>query len=218
MSKQNNEKSAILSVVVFIALVLFVYLCHRFTSSASLYLLGIIAVIAEYVIIMPLVNKLYHEYHEMEAPITRYIPVYNELMLFSGWVYTSLLILTGIFVVVVICASPLITYLPFSPALAVRITSYGLYFAVFLFIVICIIRGIGFCSIKHEADMSILEVFEKSPGAVGYFLYVTLFVPIVRCIGLAYMLSDFKRLSLNDISSDFEAASDDDEDLYEYEE
>lgn len=215
MAKQNNEKSAIMAVLVFIGFVVMVYACYKFTAMASLGILVILTVLAEELLIIPSVNKLYHEYHDMEAPVARWVPIYNEIMLFSGWVYTASIILTILLAIAGLLASPLLTYLPFSVVVAVRITTYALYAAIALILALCVVRGVGFCSIKREADMSILDVFDKAPGPVGYFLYVTMFFPLIRAIGMAYLLSDLKRLSLNDISSDFEAVDDDEDELYE---
>lgn len=210
---QNNEKSSILSVLFAVGFIVVVWVISNFTQIMSVPLIVLMCLLAEELAIIPNINKQYHEYNQVQPSFLRFVPIYNEIMLFNGVWYTLSFTLTGLLLLCSALATPVvITLIPVSAQLAVNITTYALFATIVTFVFICVVRGVGFLYIKNEIDMSILEIFDKTQGVTGRVLGFLLFIPLIRCIPLSYMWLDLKKLSLNAITYELSGTTEDNAD------
>lgn len=200
----NKRDKESLIIAAFIVVFIFGSVILNFVTSSvnPAVVIGIVT-LAEVFFIVPRVNKLYMEVLEADDnSFARFIPIWNELRIFSPKMFYACLalwIINAIVLLLSFVSGGFITRI-FGEDFATVYTPYMLIAAAVIFLINSIVRGFAFCEIKRnvaEMNADLMGVPEKvTPYSL--FQSFTLFIPILRVVGLS-LVSDrlYKLAELN---------------------
>jgi hypothetical protein len=177
----------------------------------------LLTVILEFIVVQPSVTKLYYEFFGEKAGL-RFIPVYNELAMFPKTIANITLVLWGLVALFVatsfISTNFLMQFMSANSAL--NFPFRMLQFAILGYIILNVVRGIGFCKVKYYVDLQHADMLKINMKikVIDYLYYVSAFIPLLRiliCLNLKDRL--YKIVCLNEYT-----AGDDEDSEFEEEE
>lgn len=220
MNSEKNQLLLIAGTIGFIAIAImlflfvggeFRFLFIHFSADGVLGQLGwavpIMMVLIQQLYVLPAFMKGYWQSFSDEPPTGAevYIPFLNEAAVFSS--ETMQKVVYGLWVcvggLVLITALPIIPLISNSVSTASSISFYLLVFAVILFVIICIIRGIAYLGVRksiYDKHAKYLGVRGQSPYFWAFqMLY---FIPIARSISLLLDIQILDKLTkFNDVEN-----------------
>lgn len=195
----KNDKNYLLSGLYMLGLGLLAMLFTVMSKSLNIWILAGIAMVAQQLYIIPQFVKKYMALYDADAGIMAYVPILGEAYILDdfykyGYIGSSvvwILAIIGVFVDPALVGK----LLPYN--VAVNFNNMAIYLLVLTTVVLCIIRGIGYC--KVIADIG-NELNKFSNGkrnmldTINIVSYVSCFIPGMRAIGIAYKLGDLSRM------------------------
>ena len=176
--------------LILLFIILFVAITIAFIFGTKLIpvpvLVGAIIVL-KFLIIQPLIVKMYYSVHGQQAPFTRFIPLYNEIMVLQATPALALLISY----ISLIIAVPLL-YLPVETIANILGEYIALNFGTYLIRVIAIllvinmfVYGFVMCSFMQDVQ-AVYRKFLHNETVNVFKIYskFLLFVPLVRVVPL----------------------------------
>ena len=152
MNKKDKDKLFILAfILVYIGL--FIAFCLGTVKIPFTWLI-ISVLLIHYVVLLPRADKLYYQVHESQIGCSRFIPIWNEISIFSGkWAIMSLISY------VLVALSALALFVP-SSFLAdylgefVMFRWYTVVFRIIIMLVMCnaVITGIGYFNVQKAVN------------------------------------------------------------------
>lgn len=201
-NRDKDQLSILLFIIAFIAITLVSIFGTQYIPTEMI----IIAIIAlKFLYLQPTVVSMFYKAHGQKAPITRFIPVYNEIMVLPEKNAVALLIsyvLLGVSVALLFVPSEFILNI-----LGERVAlNYGvtvIRVIAFLFIANMIIYTISMCNFMRTIE-GIYKKFLSMESVVlfKFYLKVLLLFPIIRIVPLITIYNKLFTLSkLNNYNS-----------------
>lgn len=188
MSKKDKEKMLkLLAVASLITITIFFMFG---LGSLPVYLILACVVLLHYVVVAPSLCKHIYSLYEQPLGFVRWIPIANEIELFSGGSYYAALIMS-IFSVLVF----LLRFLPNSvigSLFGLRAGMFWGYNITAVLIVVLVITnfvfGFGFCRLLHELNVMVMDRYSAPAGKLETLVcYVLLLIPFIRICPLMTM-------------------------------
>lgn len=199
-------------VVVILSVILFALISKgaKFINSVAI---GGLSLVIQFLIVVPMVVKWYYQVHGVVAGFSRFIPLWNETMIFEPVIATLSLISWAALVLSVgsIFISPAILADTFSEAVALNWGDNAMRVTVGLLVVNFIIRGIGYVKFIHAVNALAEECYSskksKANSLVSVLLCITAFIPVAQIIPLFYQMDtllsfDINKFKASDIRSE----------------
>ena len=170
------------------------------------YLLILVCIIIQQLYSIPKLVSGYYKMYGQYIGISRFIPVYNEMCIMSerkAGIYLTLCILTLLagfssFI------NPAKIGSVFGVAIALKWNNVMLVSTIFLFIVLCIFRGVVYIGVFRDIQIRWSEyaeyayekstVFNNAMTLIEGVRYVLLFIPILRTIAITYQFNTLNKL------------------------
>lgn len=181
MNKKDKLQLQQLGIIGFIFA--FAAICLGFTKKIPWGYIAIAVLAIQYVFVAPKLCSKYYKLHEQNIGFQRFIPVWNELQMFSGWVFYASLVAT-----IIAAVSVLATQIPNDVIGGIFGLKAGMFWGynssavaiIIVFIASCF-YGIGFCQVLFNINMFILELYDTEAGKLETVAYsLVLFVPFLR--------------------------------------
>ncbi len=156
-----------------------------------------------YLYVLPAIAKRYYSMHGVgdEIGFSRFIPFYNEVMVFSTPVAIAYLITFTLLIlsVVSVFLKPSIIASVFGDVIALQWANGAIVISLLLLVLFSIIRGIGYSAIVREINSNIRKISGVSEdkgldNLVTVIQYVLLFIPIFRAFSLAFQLDRINKI------------------------
>ncbi len=207
MNKKDKDK--ILKLLIITGLIAVTVFFMFGLSRLSVQIILAVVVLLHYLFIAPnLCGHLYALY-DQQIGITKWIPVVNEIQMFSGANYYAALAMSLISVIVF-----LLRFVPGSAVGSVFGLKAGMFWgynitAVFIavLVVTSFVFGFGFCRLLHQLNVLVMERYSASAGKLETIVcYVLLLVPFIRICPLMVMwtkASNMDRLKPADTEAAF---------------
>ena len=205
----DNEKDSILAVGFTLILIGAITLFWIASSKIPLAISFLILVAVLLVYIQPTFYKRYYNFLDREADFTRFIPVSNEIGLFSKFyarLYMITLVVLAVAVMTLLLMDINVIANLFGDELAFRFPTIMLSISALALIVFCFVRGLAYMQVFHVISYNLYKLggkennssngLEKVISAVASLL---MFLPVVRGIGMLCelrMLNNLARVSL----------------------
>lgn len=200
----DNEKDSLIAVGFMILFVVLSTLFFVFSKKIPLTISFGILLIMLLVYIQPMFYKRYYEFLNRKADFTRFIPVYNELGLFTKF-YARLYMIT----LVIFLASVMALLLMdinvvanlFGDEAAFRFPSVMLGISVLALIAFSFVRGLAYTHIFNRISYNLYKIngsAEKGTGLERVISFVTsllVFIPVVRGISMLFELRKLDNLA-----------------------
>lgn len=157
------------------------------TSKLPIWAIVALIALVKFLWMQPAITRMYFEVHEMKAPITRFFPLYNEIMILASEKAIPLLVTYVILAIFVA-----LLFMPVSVIGAILGESFALNYGVYvirvIFVaVVCnvICYAIAFCDLMRNIESMYLR-FINSGNTRVFKIYdkLFLFLPIVRVVTL----------------------------------
>lgn len=207
---QTKDRNNLIIVAVLITLVLIIALMFAGTRRIPLGVMAGICFLIEVGFLMPVIAKKYFELCEVKS-ITWMIPYVNVLQCFKGWVAIGSIICTIATLFCVFFLKLPAPVLKLFGEFAVNEGDRMFYYGIASYLVMSILWGIGYFGVIHEVKKYLREVGALAAGdavnALENLLYLTLFVPFARVIGLTQVHTLINRalnVTVDDEEGDFE--------------
>ena len=165
-------------------------------------LVGVVVLLL-YFYVTPSLAKKYYSMHGVgdELGFSRFIPFYNEVMVFSTPVAIAYLITLTLLIlsVVSVFLKPSIIASVFGDVIALQWANGAIVISLFLIVLFSIIRGIGYSAIVREVNSNIKKISGVSDdkgldNLVIVVQYVLLFIPVFRAFSLAFQLDRINKI------------------------
>lgn len=193
MTKQ--DKSRLLTLIFLVGFIAVTIGFYKFNTSVTPIIGAGILIIGEFFYVIPVFCMRYKKLRGYEADAGCWIPIWNEISIMpTGYAYT-ILILNIFFLLVCglsfIDISMIATV--FGNSIAMSWQSVCIYSAIFIGIILCVVRGIAYSIIFHDIKVKSEEFFGYNGlGLSGILLllrYVTIYVPFIRTYGILQVSS-----------------------------
>ena len=188
MSKKDKEK--ILKLLIITGLIAVTIFFMFGLGRLSVQIILAVVVFLHYLFIAP--NLCGHLYALYDQPvgITKWIPVVNEIQMFSGANYYAALAMSLISVIVL-----LLRFVPSSVVGSVFVLQAGIFWGynitavlIAVLVVTSFVFGFGFCRLLHELNVLVMDRYSASAGKLETIVcYVLLLVPFIRICPLMVM-------------------------------
>jgi uncharacterized membrane protein len=181
-------------------------------SKLSGYSIFLILTVIQQIYFTPKLAKLYYQLNKSRLnPLNQYIPLLNEFAIYPSFYAWSTLILGIVnilmlamillpFIGIDIFTAIIVSIWDYSAAM--NSTFYFIIFAIVIYVILSVIRGIGLVEIKSHIDRKHTESFGKAayyPMEAG--LYLCMFFPVGRLFAIGFMSERLsKMLVINDMS------------------
>lgn len=205
----DNEKDSILAVGFTLILIGAITLFWIASSKIPLAISFLILVAVLLVYIQPTFYKRYYNFLDRKADFTRFIPVYNEIGLFSKFyarLYMITLVVLAVAVMTLLLMDINVVANLFGDELAFRFPTIMLSISALALIVFCFVRGLAYMQVFNVISYNLYKLggkennssngLEKAISAIASLL---MFLPVVRGIGMLSelrMLNNLARVSL----------------------
>mgnify|MGYP002798534839 CR=1 FL=1 len=196
MSRKDRESLLIVAFfVACIALVFVVFFTSR--SINPIYLAGAL-VFMEVFIMFPIIDKWYYHAMSSKIGVSRFIPIWNELCLFSPKIATTTIVLWVVEAILFLFSLLNIEfYESFLGAhLAMNVTDFIIRGFIIVFIALAVVRGIGPCQVCNATNRMVSDLLgvQYRIKVTTILAYVSLFIPIVRITGIGLIYNDLIKL------------------------
>lgn len=201
MSNKDKDSFIIIGVIAGIPLLsgLF-YLSFKFINPVYLALL---VLVVQYFGVTPSIVKMYYKMLDAKPGIGAYVPIYNELLIYSpGYAKVSLGIwLADVLALALAFIDNSVYEVLFGRHMAFNITTTIIWVAVLIYLIQCIIRGVAMCKLSSFVYRKRAE-FYRVPVKVSILQvmqYVLFFVPIIRIVSFSLLFDKlFALTKVND--------------------
>lgn len=196
MNKKDKDKLFILAfILVYIGL--FIAFCLGTVKIPFTWLI-ISVLLIHYVVLLPRADRLYYQVHESQIGCSRFIPIWNEISIFSGkWAIISLISY------VLVALSALALFVP-SSFLAdylgefVMFRWYTVVFRIIIMLVMCnaVITGIGYFNVQKAVNRIHSDMLASTARLSfwEYLLYILYFIPVIRVIPVVYLVDRLNKI------------------------
>lgn len=196
MSRKDRESLLIVAFfVACIALVFVVFFTSR--SINPIYLAGAL-VFMEVFIMFPIIDKWYYHAMSSKIGVSRFIPIWNELCLFSPKIATTTIVLWVVEAILFLFSLLNIEfYESFLGAhLAMNVTDFIIRGLIIVFIALAVVRGIGLCQVCNATNRMVSDLLgvQYRIKVTTILAYVSLFIPIVRITGIGLIYNNLIKL------------------------
>ena len=196
MSRKDRESLLIVAFfVACIALVFVVFFTSR--SINPIYLAGAL-VFMEVFIMFPIIDKWYYHAMSSKIGVSRFIPIWNELCLFSPKIATTTIVLWVVEAILFLFSLLNIEfYESFLRAhLAMNVTDFIIRGLIIVFIALAVVRGIGLCQVCNATNRMVSDLLgvQYRIKVTTILAYVSLFIPIVRITGIGLIYNNLIKL------------------------
>lgn len=191
----REEKSKIMLMFYFLGFIVIFVGFLVFYNYVNLYYVGAAFLLAQQAYVLPRTSSLYHKLNGLEANVGRFVTLYNEVQIFTPGlsritlvmgiilyllIGISLLPLTGSLLVTQVVVSL------FGEIAGMNYVFYLILFSIIVYILLNIIRGMGFIEIKRYVERVYTINFGAPPAKIySKFQYVMFLFPVLRTIALA---------------------------------
>lgn len=193
----SRDKNKLLILFILIAYIAITVSFIVGTSHLQWWMIIVCIVGFQYLIIQPKVCKLYYKANKLDAGFGCYIPIWNELMMFkpkdSVISLCSYVLLAFAAIALFIPASFVANV--FGEHFALNFGTYVIRFAVIAILINSIAVGVSFSHVHSRIRRMEAEFADN--GATIYssmFIYILMFLPLIRAVGLTAMLNALTRL------------------------
>ena len=183
-SRDKNQIMILVFILAFILLTVFFILG---TKDLPIWLIVVIIGIIKFIILQPSIAKMYYSVHEQEAGVSRFIPIYNELMILPPKNAMALLVS---YIVLALLIGAIFLPISFTSQIVgehiamnlgvhiIRLCAVGL-------IINLAIYAVGFSKLMKDVE-KVYRKFANSDNLRIFKVYhkVLLILPIVRVVTL----------------------------------
>lgn len=187
MSQTDKNKLTVLGIV--ILLILFIITVHYGMSFVPWYIIAVIAAVGEGFIYMPKISSSYHRLNNLDAPKSRFIPIWSEIQIMDP-VYAKMCL--GSIAISVLCLIG--TQLPLeiiSSFFSMRTTMAWGYNSLVVFICVLIVTnfifGFGLCKILRAVNCMLLDCIGEPVWKLECVFYIVMLLPFIRVCALSML-------------------------------
>ena len=189
---QNEDKKSLLVAGYILSFILIAAFFAFFMKKANVLLIFGILVVLQQLIVIPKFVSYWYRMKGYDIGISRFIPVYNEMQILgtvNGIIYgiaNLLFIGAGVYIYLLPNISHDLSFEGYAQALAR--TDHLIYFMIFIYAVICFIRGIGYVGVMKEisyVNMELNGMDNGNKGGAVMLFYFLIFIPLLRSISIA---------------------------------
>lgn len=203
MNKRKNvlrtdDKNALLIVGVLVGMLILIAVFYHGVRYIPLSWLAIGIMLVELLFIMPSVCQLYYKLYNANIGILRFIPLYNALKVFPGFISMAVLVCLGVIVVTGLIAFGPAMFVTNSNAVFIMNLSYN---AVGIILIECaifsILLGIGYTVVVRDVRQMRNELTHAKVSAMEIIYLVFVYVPFLRAFALLNLYSSMTMLLSN---------------------
>lgn len=198
MNKKDKEKIFIL---LFLLLYIAVFIVFCFGTSKLPFTWLIAAVIiVQYFIILPLTVSLYYRVHNAEIGFGRFIPIWNEISMFSGKTAIASLVSYALLVIMTLLLFVPTSFIDDVFGDFVMFRWHTMVIRIIVILALCntIIVGIGYYNVQKSVN-SIHHSMLSSTAKLSAWevcLYTLYFIPIIRVVPIVYLLDRLNKIAV----------------------
>lgn len=187
----RRDKDIFIEIGFIVSMVVVVFATYYGARFIDYVYAGIIIALLEVFVIIPRIVKMYYKIFGQEIGMQAYIPIFNELCMYSPVMAKISLVL---WVLIAITAG--ISFIRndvyesiFGLHFALNSTMYVMQFCAFLILIQSVIRGIAMCSVSNKIYKKYAEFYNvrNKIGFTRILQYVTFFVPLMRTASFALL-------------------------------
>lgn len=215
MKLDKKAKGDLIALIVVILSVILFVLISKGAKFINPIAIGGLSLVIQFLIVMPMVVKRYYQVNGVIAGFSRFIPIWNETMVFEPVIATLSLISWVVLALSIgsIFISPVVLADIFSEAVALNWGDNAMRVTLGLLVVNFIVRGIGYAKFIHAVNALAEECYSskksKANSLVSILLCVTGFIPVAQIIPLFYQMDtllsfDINKFKTSDIKSEEE--------------
>lgn len=215
MKLDKKAKGDLIALIVVILSVILFILISKGAKFINPIAIGGLSLVIQFLIVMPMVVKRYYQVNGVIAGFSRFIPIWNETMVFEPVIATLSLISWVVLALSIgsIFISPVVLADIFSEAVALNWGDNAMRVTLGLLVVNFIVRGIGYAKFIHAVNALAEECYSskksKTNSLVSILLCVTGFIPVAQIIPLFYQMDtllsfDINKFKTSDIKSEEE--------------
>lgn len=203
MKLDKKSKGDLIALVVVVLSVVIFFLVSKGAKIINPVAIGILSLVIQFLVVVPMVVKRYYLVNGATAGFSRFIPLWNETMIFEPVIATLSLISWAALALSVgsIFISPVVLADAFSEAVALNWGDNAMRVTVGLLLVNFIIRGIGYIKFIHSVDALAEECYSskksKASALVSVLLGITVFIPVAQIIPLFYQMDTLLSFDIN---------------------
>ena len=211
---QQKDKNQLWTLIFILSFFLAIFIFYKGSKIVNPVWVFVCAVALEEIYVIPRLIKGYRGIYQADTGWTRFIPVFGEVQILPERTAKAYIV----FAVLTIISAGLSLANPNTlgkvlPAkIVMNWNNTCIIITMFLIFVFCVIRGIAYVKILRDIDRNYHEYFglqDKLRGVralKSVIQYITLFIPILRTIGISYSL-----IKLNDLVDIFKYRVEDSE-------
>lgn len=193
MTKQ--DKSRILTLVFLVGFIAVSLGFYKLNKSIAPSIGAVILIAGEFFYVIPIFCIRYKKLRQYEPDVGCWIPIWNEISIMPTVYAYIVLILTVLFFLACglafIDISAIATV--FGNSLAMSWQSICIYSAIFIGIILCIVRGVAYSIIFHDIKLKSEEFFGYNglglSGTLLLLRYITIYIPFIRTYGILQVSS-----------------------------
>ena len=205
--KAKGDLIALVVVVLSVAIFALISKGAKFINPVAV---GGVSLVIQFLVAIPMVVK---RYYQVNAGFSRFIPLWNETMVFEPSIAILSLISWAVLALSIgsIFISPVILSDTFSEAVALNWGDNAMRVTVGLLVVNFVIRGMGYIKFIHAVNALAEECYSskksKANSLVSVLLCITAFIPVAQIIPLFYQMDtllsfDINKFKASDIRSE----------------
>ena len=211
---QQKDKNQIWTLIFILGFFIAIFIFYKGSKIVNPVWVFVCALALELIYVIPKLIKSYRSIYETDTGWTRFIPVFGELQILpekTAKAYIVSAILT-IISLGLSFANPNTLGKVLPTKVVVAWNNTFIIVTMFLIFIFCLIRGIAYVRILRDIDNNYHDYFglqDKFRGvkAVKRIIqYITVFIPILRTIGISYSL-----IKLNDLVDIFKYKAEEEE-------
>ena len=208
--KAKGDLIALVVVVLSVAIFALISKGAKFINPVAV---GGVSLVIQFLVAIPMVVKRYYQVNRVTAGFSRFIPLWNETMVFEPSIAILSLISWAVLALSIgsIFISPVILADTFSEAVALNWGDNAMRVTVGLLVVNFVIRGMGYIKFIHAVNALAEECYSskksKANSLVSVLLCITAFIPVAQIIPLFYQMDtllsfDINKFKASDIRSE----------------
>lgn len=188
MNKKDKEK--MLKLVAVSALIVVTIFFMFGLGRLPVQVIAVCVLLLHYVVVSPGLCKHLYQIYGQHLGIVRWIPVVNEIEMFSGANYYASMVVSLITVVIF-----LLRFLPNSVIGSLFGLKAGMFWGYNITAVLIValvitnfVFGFGFCRLLHDLNIQVMERYSATSGKLETIVYyVMLLIPFIRICPLIAM-------------------------------
>lgn len=203
---QKQEQSGLILVGATIGIIGLAVGITGITHMVNPIYLALIMTVLEYVVLACIICGRYYEFNNLDKPLIRFVPLLSELSILSGNIYVGYLVSMILTAICVVLGSPLTGTLfgGLGANVTVAITYYAWVGAVFFFLLLSLVRGVGYIKIRREITATLEEIFNIQRSKVSPVMDMLFFIPVLRVFPMTFLMQDLGKMEMNAVTADLE--------------